>query len=563
MKVTFIGADHEVTGSCTYLEICGKRILIDYGMEQGKDFYQNASLPTLPGEIDAVLLTHAHMDHSGLLPLLYKNGFKGAVHATKPTCNLCEIMLRDSAHIQEFEAEWRNRKGARSGEKPYIPLYEMKDAEGILKQFVPHKYDDKFHLFDGIDVRFTDAGHLLGSSYIEVWIDEDGEKRKMVFSGDIGNVNLPLLRDPSLVDEADYIMIESTYGDRVHDAPPDYAQALADVLQKTFDRGGSVIVPSFAVGRTQELLYFIRQIKDARMLRGHDDFPVFVDSPLANAATRIYLENAEFCYDAEARAFVDKGINPIAFPGLTATETSKESMAINTDTRPKVIISASGMCEAGRIKHHLKHGLWNAANTILFVGFQAPGTLGRAILEGAEKVKLFGETIRVNAEIKQLPGISGHADVNMLIKWATHFSPKPRRVFVNHGESEVCDLFANRLKNEFGLDTTSPYSGSVYDLAANKYLFEAKAVPLAERTRDLTPQKKVAETRPPKHYPDKKLRGEPQPHWESKQGSAYEQLLVALERLVDIIRSSKGRSNRELHNATNKINAISDEMERE
>lgn len=570
MKVTFIGADHEVTGSCTYLEICGKRILVDYGMEQGKDFYQNAPLPTLPGEIDAVLLTHAHMDHSGLLPLLYKNGFKGAVHATKPTCNLCDIMLRDSAHIQEFEAEWRNRKGARSGEKPYIPLYVMADAEGILKQFVPHKYDDRFTLFEGIDVRFTDAGHLLGSSYIEVWIEEDGEKRKFVFSGDIGNVNLPLLRDPSLVDEADYIMIESTYGDRVHNAPPDYAKALADVLQTTFDRGGNVVVPSFAVGRTQELLYFIRHIKDEGLVHGHPNFPVFVDSPLANAATRIYLENAEFCYDDEARAFVEQGINPLSFEGLTITESSQESMALNTDTRPKVILSASGMCEAGRIKHHLKHNLWNAANTILFVGFQAPGTLGRSLLEGAEKVKLFGETIRVNAEIKQLPGISGHGDVNMLIKWATHFSPKPRRVFVNHGESEVCDLFTKRLHDEFGLDAVSPFSGSVYDLVQNKFIFQAQPEPLAERVREPIPQEEGAEARLPKqqakqpsYQQPQAKKGQREPQWQREQTTAYQQLLVALERLVDIIRSSKGRSNRELRNITNQIDAISDEMERE
>lgn len=571
MKATFIGAVHEVTGSCTHLEICGKRILIDYGMEQGKDFYQNAPLPTLPGEIDAVLLTHAHMDHAGLLPLLFKSGFKGAVHATKPTNNLCEIMLRDSAHIQEFEAEWRNRKGARSGEKPYVPLYTMADAEGILKQFVPHRYDEKFQLFEGIEVRFTDAGHLLGSSYIEIWIDENGEKSKIVFSGDIGNVNLPLLRDPSLVDEADYIMIESTYGDRVHDAPPDYAKALAAVLQTTFDRGGSVIIPSFAVGRTQELLYFIRHIKDEGLVRGHSNFPVFVDSPLANAATRVYLENAEFCYDDEARAFVEQGINPIAFDGLNITQSNQESMAINTDRRAKVIISASGMCEAGRIKHHLKHGLWNAANTILFVGFQAPGTLGRSLLEGAEKVKLFGETIRVNAEIKQLPGISGHADVSMLIKWATHFSPKPRRVFVNHGESEVCDLFTKRLQSEFGLAATSPYSGSIYDLVANQYILEAQPEPLKERVRTHIPQEgdnqelqAAGQQKPQKgQQPQKGQKAQREPQWQREQTTAYQQLLVSLERLVDIIRASKGRSNRELRNVARQLDAISDEMERE
>ncbi|MEZ4628159.1 MAG: MBL fold metallo-hydrolase [Eubacteriales bacterium] len=329
--------------------------------------------------------------------------------------------------------------------------------KNVLKQFVPHRYDEIFTLFDGVQVRFFDAGHLLGSSYIEIWMDEDGEKRKMVFSGDIGNINLPLLRDPSLVDEADYIMVESTYGDRLHDSPPDYGVALAEVLQRTFDRGGSVIVPSFAVGRTQEMLYFIRRIKEEGLVHGHDGFPVYVDSPLAIAATRIYVKNADFCYDAEAKAFVDAGVNPLSFDGLTTTETSDESKSINFDSRSKVILSASGMCEAGRIKHHLKHGLWNANNTILFVGFQAPGTLGRMLIEGVSKVKLFGESIRVNAEIKQLPGISGHGDANMLVKWATHFSPKPHRVFVNHGDSEVCDLFTDRVRT----CATSPFSGSV------------------------------------------------------------------------------------------------------
>lgn len=537
MKLTFIGADHEVTGSCTYLEACGKRILVDYGMEQGKNFYENAPLPALPSEVDAVLLTHAHIDHSGLLPLLYKNGYKAAVHATTATCNLCDIMLRDSAHIQEFESEWRNRKGKRSGEEPFVPLYTMADAEGIIKQFVPHRYDERFTLFDGIDVRFTDAGHLLGSSHIELWLTENGESRKLVFSGDIGNIDQPLLRDPSLVDEADYCMVESTYGDRLHDAPPDYAKALAAVLQKTFDRGGTVIVPSFAVGRTQELLYFIRRIKEEGLVHGHDGFPVFVDSPLANAATRVFIENAEFCYDEEAKAFVDAGINPLSFDGLTITQTTQESIALNTDTRCKVILSASGMCNAGRIKHHLKHGLWNANNTVLFVGYQAAGTLGRALIEGAEKVKLFGETIRVNAEITELPGISGHADANMLIKWVTHFSPKPKRVFVNHGESSVCDLFTKRLADEFGLPATAPFSGSVYDLIENRYVLEAKPVAVEGA-------EKYEETA-------------------QKAASPYEKLLAALERLTRLVKGGKGRSNREIRSVTGQLEAISDEWERE
>jgi metallo-beta-lactamase family protein len=330
-------------------------------------------------------------------------------------------------------------------------------------------------------------------------------------------------------------MIESTYGDRVHEAPPDYAIALAEVLQRTFDRGGSVIVPSFAVGRTQEMLYFLRRIKTENLVHGHDGFPVFVDSPLANAATRIYVENEDFCYDEEAKAFVEAGINPLAFDGLTIAETTEDSKAINFDKRSKVILSASGMCTAGRIKHHLKHGLWNANNTILFVGFQAYGTLGRALIEGAEKVKLFGETIRVNAEIKQLPGISGHGDSNLLIKWATHFAPKPRRVFVNHGESAVCDLFTDRLKTEFGLPATSPYSGSVYDLIANAYVVEKRPVEIHEGAKPA----------------------------EAEKVSPYGKLLNALERLTKLIKGSKGRSNREIRSVTSQLEAISDAWERE
>lgn len=548
MKLTFIGADHEVTGSCTLLEACGKKILIDYGMEQGRDSYENAPLPVPAAEIDAVLLTHAHIDHSGLLPLLYKNGFRNAVHATSATCNLCDIMLRDSAHIQEFEADWRNRKGKRSGEAPYVPLYTMKDAQAVVKQFAPHRYDERFTLFDGVDVRYTDAGHLLGSAYIEVWMTENGETRKMVFSGDVGNVNQPLLRDPSLVDEADFCMIESTYGDRLHDAPPDYARALADVLQKTFDRGGSVIVPSFAIGRTQEMLYFIRRIKAEGLVHGHDGFPVFVDSPLASAATRIFVENAEFCFDDEAKAFIDAGVNPLEFDGLTITESTQDSIAINTDPRPKVILSASGMCEAGRIKHHLKHGLWNPANTVLFVGFQAVGTLGRSLIEGADKVKLFGETIRVGAEITQLPGISGHGDANQLIKWVTHFSPKPRRVFVNHGEADVCELFVKRLQQEFGLAATAPYSGSVYDLLANAYVLETRPV-VAEGAKERAPRTEY-----------KRAQGAAQP---PETDTPYGRLLAALERLTALIRRSKGHSNRELKSITSELDAISDYLERE
>ncbi len=537
MQLSFLGATHEVTGSCSYLEVNGRRLLIDYGMEQGRDFFVNQPIPVPVAELDAVLLTHAHIDHSGLLPVLSRSGFKGPVHATAPTCNLCDIMLRDSAHIQEFEAEWRNRKAQRSGEKPYEPLYTMEDAQALIRQLVPHNYDERFTLFDGVDVRFTDAGHLLGSSSIELWLTENGLAKKLVFSGDLGNVNQPLLRDPAFVDEADYVVIESTYGDRVHETPPDYAAALAEVLSRTFKRGGDVIIPSFAVGRTQELLYFIRHIKDAGLVKGCDDFIVYVDSPLANAATRVFTQNAHYCFDAEAHRLLDAGVNPISFSGLITAETADESKQINFDSRRKVIISASGMCEAGRIKHHLKHHLWNPACCIVFVGYQAEGTLGRALLDGADSVKLFGEKVRVGAEITQLPGISGHADSLKLIDWITHFAPKPAQVFVNHGESAVCDAFAERLKNEYALPALAPYSGTVFDLGRCACALEARPVAVPQKSAQQAA--KTSENASP----------------------AYKKLLAAIERLSALVKKHPGRSNREISTLTEALTILSDNWE--
>ena len=535
MKLTFLGADHEVTGSCSYLEAAGKKILVDFGMEQGQDEFVNQPLPIPYMDLDAVLLTHAHIDHSGMLPVLAKNGYKGPVYATEATCNLCEIMLRDSAHIQEFEAEWRNRKNQRNGLPPYEPPYVMADAEALIRQLSPEPYNSRFSIFDGIDVRFIDAGHLLGSASIELWLTEGGETKKLVFSGDIGNLNQPLLNDPSFIDTADYVVMESTYGDRVHDVPPDYARALADVLQKTFDRGGSVIIPSFAVGRTQELLYFIRHIKAEKLVSGHDGFTVYVDSPLANAATRVFTQNSDSCFDPEARAYIDQGINPLTFPGLVTAESSDESKAINADTSCKVIISASGMCEAGRIKHHLKHNLWDPRCTVLFVGYQAVGTLGRSLVEGAKKVKLFGEDIRVGADIRTLPGISGHGDSKALINWITHLSPAPATVFINHGEDSTMQVFAARLQDEFGLHALTPYSGSVYNLLQNAYEYEAQPVPVEPKTG-----KGAAPARE----------------------SAFGKLLLALERLTKLLKNGDGRSNREIKDVTRQLNDICEEWER-
>ena len=536
MQLSFLGATHKVTGSCSYIEVNGHHLLIDYGMEQGKDFYINQPIPIPLRELDAVLLTHAHLDHSGLLPTLAKHGYKGPVHATAPTCHLCDIMLRDSASIQEFEAEWRNRKAQRSGQAPYEPLYTLAHVQALIRQLVPHNYDERITLLDGVDIRYADAGHLLGSASIELWLREGGVSKKLVFSGDLGNINQPLLRDPMYIDEADYVVIESTYGDRVHDAPADYAQIFAEVIQRCFDRGGDVIVPSFAVGRTQELLYFLRQIKERRLVRGHGDFIVYVDSPLANAATRIFTQNADFCFDAEARNLLDAGIDPLSVSNLITTETAEESKRINADNRQKVIISASGMCEGGRILHHLKHHLWDPKCAVVFVGFQAGGTLGRTLLDGAKTVKLFGETVQIGAEILQLPGISGHADANKLIDWVTHFTPKPRHVFVNHGESAVCDLFTTRLQRDYGFAASTPFSGSSFDLIQNAY---------RELTQPVCVQK-----------PEKvgnRVAFSP----------AYAELLAALSRLTELVSKSPGRSNRETIALTSALRTLADEWERD
>lgn len=466
----FIGADHEVTGSCHYVEACGKKFVVDFGMEQGQNIYENAELPVSAAKIDFVLLTHAHIDHSGMLPMLYAKGFRGKIYATKATTDLCQIMLRDSAHIQEFEAEWRNRKARRSGKAEVVPVYTVEDAINVMNYFVACPYDKKISLYDGIEIRFTDIGHLLGSSSIEVWLREEDNERKLVFSGDIGNYNQPLIKDPHYTDSADYIIMESTYGDRFHGKHPNYVDELAEVIQRTFDRGGNVVIPSFAVGRTQELLYYIRQIKEDNLVKNHGDFKVIVDSPLAVEATQIFNSDVEDTYDEEAMELVQKGINPITFSNLHLSITTDESKAINFDQEPKVIISASGMCDAGRIRHHLKHNLWKTENCIVFVGYQAYGTLGRALVEGVKEVKLFGENISVKAEILRLEGISGHADKNGLIRWVEEFKKKPEKVFVVHGEDKVCDMFAECLKDEHGIDAQAPFSGDVFDLISGRWI---------------------------------------------------------------------------------------------
>lgn len=478
MKIQFIGAAHEVTGSCTLLEINEKNYLVDCGMEQGVDVFQNIGLPVPASSIEAVFLTHAHIDHSGMLPKLYKDGFRGSIYATDVTCDLCNIMLRDSAHIQESEAKWQSKKEQRAGRECVEPTYNMEDAIGAISRFRRCNYGELVSVGEGVQLRFTDVGHLLGSACIELWLVENETEKKIVFSGDVGNTNQAIIRDPQFVEETDYLVIESTYGNRLHkENKGNVVNELAEYIQQALDRGGNVVIPSFAVGRTQELLYAIREIKQKGLVNGHDHFPVYVDSPLAVESTAIFMQCNPVCFDEETSALIKQGINPIWFDDICMTVTSDESKQINLDKKGKVIISASGMCEAGRIRHHLKHNLWQANNIILFVGYQAEGSLGRKLLEGAKTVRLFGEEIAVNAKICSLHGSSGHADREGLINWILAFKEKPELIFVNHGNEQSCEDFKNLLL-EKGYQAEAPYSGTEYDLVTGKMTVytEGKAI---------------------------------------------------------------------------------------
>ena len=530
MKLTFLGATHEVTGSCTLIEIGGVYGLVDCGMEQGEDVFVNQDIPVAVNELDFVLLTHAHIDHSGNLPLLFKRGYSGPIYATRATCHLCEIMLRDCAHIQESDAEWKSRKSQRAGGPAVEPAYTMDDAEAAIAHLRPCDYGQQVHIAENVIIRFTDAGHLMGSGSIEVWLTEGGVTKKVVFSGDIGNLDQPIINDPQYITEADYVITESTYGDRCHQKTDrNNVQFLADVIQRTLDRGGNLVIPSFAVGRTQEMLYFIRQIKLEGLVTGHGEWPVYVDSPLANEATGIFLQCDRVYFDQDAQALLDQGVNPLVFPGLNVSVSSEESKQINFDKEPKVIISASGMCEAGRIRHHLKHNLWRPECTVLFVGYQAVGTTGRAILDGKEKISLFGEEVAVNAEVCFFPGKSGHADKNGLIKWITAFEKKPDLVFVNHGEDEVCASYAKCLHDEYGFETYAPYSGTVYDLLAGQFIEETEGVPVVKKTSK-----------------------------QARNDNVFDALLAACSRLAELARSCRGIPNKEIARFTGQINSLAD-----
>ena len=445
MKLSFLGAAKTVTGSCHLIQTENLKILVDCGMFQGKtaiEAWNEQPFGFNPSEIDYVLLTHAHIDHSGRIPKLCKEGFKGQIIATNATVNLCSIMLPDSGHIQEFETEWKNRKRTRAGKPLVEPLYTKEDADNSMKYFKSVKYDETVRLTENIMVRFSEAGHMLGSAVIEIWIKENDKESKLVFTGDLGNSNIPILRDPKKIEEADYLIIESTYGNRLHSDNKDKAEKFLNIVYDTIRNGGNVVIPSFAVGRTQEIIYelFKEREKYQDKINELIHTPVFVDSPLAISATEIFRQNMD-CFDKEAREYIENGENPLEFPQLHFTRTADESRALNERKEPSIIISASGMCEAGRIKHHLKHNLWRKDCSIIFVGYQAQGTLGRKLVEGVKKVNIYGEEISVNARIEMIDGYSGHADQNGLINWMKGLTKKPERVFLVHGEEETMEEY--------------------------------------------------------------------------------------------------------------------------
>ena len=471
MKITFCGAASGVTGSCHLIETDKYKILLDCGQFQGGDDPEKmnrAPFPFNPAEIDCVILSHAHVDHCGRLPLLVKRGFKGLIYCVDATADLVDVMLKDCAHIHEQDAERDNRKNARAGRPVAEPLYDTNDAMDTVKHLEPVIYDTLVILNEQMKVVFNDAGHILGSAIIELWVTEGESTSKLVFSGDIGTKDRPIINDPTIIKKADYVIMEATYGNRLHEPASESVDRLLNIIAETAERGGNTVIPSFAVGRTQELLYQLNKVYD-----GHTPFterlknvPVYVDSPMSVTATEVFRANAQ-AYNEEMKDYILSGDHPLDFKGLVFSKTSDESKQINVDTTPKVIISASGMCDAGRIRHHLKHNLWNAKNSIVFVGYQAEGTLGRLLLDGATEVKIMGEPIVVNAQIHNLEGFSGHADRDGLFEWLSGFQKKPQKIFLVHGEEESKVEFAEFVKSRLGWDCTVIHNVCEVELGEN------------------------------------------------------------------------------------------------
>lgn len=476
MNIQFCGAAKMVTGSNILLETKKYNILVDCGLFQGGrkiEAMNYEAFPYNPAEIDYLILTHAHIDHSGRIPKLVKEGFRGRILSTKATYDLCSIMLLDSAKIQEADVEWENRKRQRAGREPIEPLYTMEEAEFSLKFFEDYLYEQMIIVNEDIRLRFKDAGHVLGSAIVELWIKEDGETLKVVFSGDLGMPNRPIINDPQYIDDADYLIIESTYGDSIHEGLGESTGKLIDIIDRTVLRGGTVIIPSFAVGRTQELIYELNGYYEYNEdIEEHMKIPIYVDSPMAVEATEAFQLNSS-SFDEDAKKLILKGDNPFTFPNLRYVKEQEESMALNKYKFPKVIISSSGMATGGRIRHHLKHNLWDERNSLVFVGYQAEGTLGRIILNGTKRVKILGEEILVKSEIYYLEGLSGHADQIMLLDWIRKIKSKPQKIFIVHGEEESARKLSEEIEREFNIETIIP---DIYD----RYVIEKQAIELSQ-----------------------------------------------------------------------------------
>lgn len=504
MKIQFCGASNTVTGSCHLITTDKHKILLDCGQFQGgkaQDALNYEEFPFDPAELDFMILSHPHIDHCGRIPLLVKRGFKGNIYCTDACADLLEVMLKDSGYIHEKEAEWANKKNERNGRPLVEPLYTFNDAMDALKFVKPVLYDQLVEINEDIKICFNDAGHILGSAVTELWIaenicerNEEGDPiscteeknvSKIVFSGDLGVMNRPILRDPTIIKKADYVIMETTYGNRLHPENAMDVKKLMDIIRETAARGGTTVIPAFAVGRTQELIYELNRVidNDSEYRKDFENLKVYIDSPMATTATEVFRRNAQV-FDEETKEYILKGDNPLDFKNLKFTRSSQESMMLNANKEPKVIISASGMCEAGRIRHHLKHNLWDERNSIVFVGYQAEGSLGRLIVEGAQEVTLFGEKINVKAQIHNLQGFSGHADKNGLMTWLGGFQQPPKQIFLVHGEMDAKDDFAVSVKAELGYDPIVVRGNSEYVLEKDEIVNIEQA--MAEAVDDET-----------------------------------------------------------------------------
>ncbi|MDD4876056.1 MAG: MBL fold metallo-hydrolase [Dehalococcoidales bacterium] len=457
IKLTFLGAARNVTGSRYLLEANNIRLLVDCGLYQERDYlYRNwEPFPVPPDSLNAVLLTHAHVDHCGYIPKLVRDGFSGEIYCTAATSEIAQIILLDSAHLQEEDAAFkkqRHERESRKGPYPEIPLYTANDAIASFAYFEPAKYGESISLGDGLKASFYDAGHVLGSSMIKISVNQDGESRTILFSGDVGSRDRPILKDPSIFREIDYIVIESTYGDRLHDEPADISDVLAEIINSTWKAGGNIVVPSFALQRSQEILYHMNELLLQNRI---PQMMVFLDSPMAIKITEVFKRHSEL-FDKEMSSLINQNKSPFTFPGLKMVQTSDESKALNEMLGTIMIIAGSGMCNGGRVKHHLVTNISREDSTILFVGYQAIGTLGRQIIDGAEKVRILGQTYPVRAKIAQINGFSSHADRDDLLKWFDGLTSAPKRVFVTHGESSSAQCFGKYLSDKMGWNVLVP-----------------------------------------------------------------------------------------------------------